>query len=253
MFVCEKVARGHLYLYLVESVREGKRVTEPFRQPTAEILEIDRDIEHPKRISVLAQAFKVIGKRKRALGSHGATSVRPSNHNQSAMAAFLRVSSNSVFSLNRQPRPSRGTLDRHRAAADGLAPQPRQRMCQQPPQVAEIRQQRGLQGAVVIQQSYTRVAKRAALMAARYAHAKQFKRMNRELKFLRTRLGRLIRDIDRKTAGDKTLEAVFAIPLGKAMQIRSQQQRRRGQKLYSWHAPETECQNYFTAAEYDRA
>ena len=26
MFVCEKVARGHRYLYLVESVREGKRV-----------------------------------------------------------------------------------------------------------------------------------------------------------------------------------------------------------------------------------
>ena len=65
--------------------------------------------------------------------------------------------------------------------------------------------------------------------------------MTRELKFLRTRLGRLIRDIDRKTAGDKTLEAVFAVPLGKAMQIRSQQQRQRGQKLYSWHAPETEC------------
>ena len=26
MFVCEKIARGHRYLYLVESVREGKRV-----------------------------------------------------------------------------------------------------------------------------------------------------------------------------------------------------------------------------------
>jgi len=31
-------------------------------------------------------------------------------------------------------------------------------------------------------------------MAGRYAHAKQFKRMNRELKFLRTHLGRIIRD-----------------------------------------------------------
>ena len=26
MFVCEKIARGHRYLYLVESVREGRRV-----------------------------------------------------------------------------------------------------------------------------------------------------------------------------------------------------------------------------------
>jgi len=38
-------------------------------------------------------------------------------------------------------------------------------------------------------------------MAGRYAHAKQFKRHNRELKFLRTRLGRMIRDIRRKTEG----------------------------------------------------
>ncbi len=44
-----------------------------------------------------------------------------------------------------------------------------------------------------LRQSYGRVAKRAAMMAGRYAHAKQFKRMNRPIKFLRTRLGRLIR------------------------------------------------------------
>jgi len=94
---------------------------------------------------------------------------------------------------------------------------------------------------VPLRQSYARVAKRAALMAGRYAHAKQFKRMNGRLRFLRTRLGRLIRDIHRKTAGNEALEAAFAAPLGKAMQIRSQKQRQRGWKLYSWHAPETEC------------
>ena len=44
---------------------------------------------------------------------------------------------------------------------------------------------------VPLRQSYVRVAKRAALMAGRYAHAKQFKRHKRELRFLRTRLGRL--------------------------------------------------------------
>ena len=94
---------------------------------------------------------------------------------------------------------------------------------------------------VALRQSYVRVAKRAALMAGRYAHAKQFKRMNRELKRLRTRLGRLIRDIRRKIDGDETLEEVFAVPLGKALQIRRQRQQQRGWKLYSWHAPETEC------------
>ena len=94
---------------------------------------------------------------------------------------------------------------------------------------------------VGLRQSYIRVAKRAALMAGRYAHAKQFKRRNRELKFLRTRLGRLIRDIRRKIDGDDALETVFAIPLGKAGQIHRQRQNQRGWKLYSWHAPETEC------------
>lgn len=94
---------------------------------------------------------------------------------------------------------------------------------------------------VPLRQSYARVAKRAAMMAGRYAHAKQFKRMNRQIKFLRTRLGRLIRDTRRKIGDDAALNEVFAVPLGRAAQIRSQKPRQRGWKLYSWHAPETEC------------
>src|SRR5882757_7435792 len=94
---------------------------------------------------------------------------------------------------------------------------------------------------VRLRQSYLRVAKRAAMMAGRYAHAKQFNRHRRELRILRTRLGRLIRDIRRKIAGQHTLEAAFTQPLACASQIRSQQQRQRGWKLYSFHAPEVEC------------
>lgn len=92
-----------------------------------------------------------------------------------------------------------------------------------------------------LRQSYLRLAKRAAMMAGRYAHAKQFKRHHRELRFLRTRLGRLIRDIGRKIKGAPELEAALATPLSRAMQIRSQRQRQRGWKLYSFHAPEVEC------------
>jgi IS5 family transposase len=104
-------------------------------------------------------------------------------------------------------------------------------------QLAKLAKEHGVE----LRQSYLRVAKRAALMAGRYAHAKQFKRCNRELRFLRTRLGRLIRDIRRKINGDEQLEEVFAVPLSKATQIRRQRQQQRGWKLYSWHAPETEC------------
>lgn len=94
---------------------------------------------------------------------------------------------------------------------------------------------------VRLRQSYRRIAKRAAMMAGRYAHAKQFKRHHRQLRILRIRLGRLVRDIRRKIAGQQELEAAFQWPLSRADQIRSQQQRQRGWKLYSFHAPEVEC------------
>src|SRR4051812_17886104 len=60
-----------------------------------------------------------------------------------------------------------------------------------------------------LRQSYLRIAKRAAMMAGRYAHAKQFNRFNRQLRLLRTRLGRIIRDIRRRIAGQPDLEAAF--------------------------------------------
>jgi IS5 family transposase len=92
-----------------------------------------------------------------------------------------------------------------------------------------------------LRQSYLRIAKRAAMMASRYAHAKQFKRHHRQLRLLRSRLGRIIRDIRRKIEGRPELEAAFEAPLARAAQIRSQQHRQRGWKLYSFHAPEVEC------------
>src|SRR6185369_16357231 len=94
---------------------------------------------------------------------------------------------------------------------------------------------------VRLRQSYVRIAKRAAMMAGRYAHAKQFNRHRRQLRLLRIRLGRLIRDIRRKIAGQEHIAAAFEAPLARASQIRSQQQRQRGWKLYSFHAPEVEC------------
>jgi IS5 family transposase len=92
---------------------------------------------------------------------------------------------------------------------------------------------------VPLRQSYKRVAKRAALMVGRYAHAHQFKRMRRELKFLRTRLGRVIRDIRRKIAGQPALEDRFGPLLDLARRVRAQDQRRRGHKVYALHAPES--------------
>ena len=75
----------------------------------------------------------------------------------------------------------------------------------------------------------------------RYTHAHQFKRARRELKFLRTRLGRIIRDIRRKIEGDPALEDRFGPLLDLAHRVRHQEQRQRGPEVYSLHAPEVEC------------
>jgi transposase, IS5 family len=103
--------------------------------------------------------------------------------------------------------------------------------------LVELAQRNG----VKLRQSYRRVAKRAAIMVGRYIHAHQFKRARRQLKFLRTRLGRVIRDIRRKVAGDEGLAERFANLLALAHRVRFQDHRQRGRKVYALHAPEVEC------------
>ncbi|WP_144862134.1 IS5 family transposase [Mesorhizobium sp. J18] len=93
---------------------------------------------------------------------------------------------------------------------------------------------------IVLRQSHTRLAKSAAARAGRYAHAKQFRRMRRELKRLRTYLGRVFRDIGRKIAGNGELEARFARLLGLVERLLAQKPKD-SNKLYSLHAPEVVC------------
>lgn len=102
------------------------------------------------------------------------------------------------------------------------------------------------QAGIRLRQSYVRVGKKALIRAGRYGHAKQFNRRNRMIRFLKNRLGRVIRDIERKTApdicGDDALRAGFSESLAKARTIRDQALVKRGvDKIYSWHAPEVEC------------
>ena len=97
------------------------------------------------------------------------------------------------------------------------------------------------QHGVRLRQSYARVGKIALVRHQRYAHAKQFRRADRALRRLRTMLGRVIRDVGRKTAGRPETAEVFALPLALARRVRDQRQRERGRKLYSLHAPEVEC------------
>jgi transposase, IS5 family len=88
---------------------------------------------------------------------------------------------------------------------------------------------------VPLRQSYRRVAKRAAIMVGRYTHAHQFKRAGPALKFLRIRLGRVIRDIRRKIDGNERLQERFAGLLALAHRVRFQDHRQRGHKVYALH------------------
>lgn len=90
---------------------------------------------------------------------------------------------------------------------------------------------------IELRQSYLRVAKESLIMIGRYRHAKQMKRAKKAMKKLHTYLGRVIRDVERKSPemSDDLLEAFL-----KANRIYNQKTHDKN-KLLSWHAPEVEC------------
>lgn len=99
--------------------------------------------------------------------------------------------------------------------------------------LAQAARQRGLR----LRQSYVRVAQRAAIQTSRYAHAKQFQRMRRELRRLRTWLGRVLRDIRRQQpVGDEPLESLLTL-----CERLHRQQPTDSHKLYSLHEPDVAC------------
>jgi len=94
---------------------------------------------------------------------------------------------------------------------------------------------------IKLRQAYTRVGKRALIKHQRYAHARQFKRARRQLRQLKTQLGRVVRDIVRKIAGRPELNPALGPELFRAGRVLAQERRQRGRKIYSLHAPEVEC------------
>jgi transposase, IS5 family len=95
---------------------------------------------------------------------------------------------------------------------------------------------------VALRQSYVRSARKALIMSSRYFAARQAKRAKKEMRNLRKYLGRVMRDISRKITADTTLEAVFQESLGIAQIVIAQSKDKNyAPKIYSLHAPETEC------------
>lgn len=93
------------------------------------------------------------------------------------------------------------------------------------------------QHQIQLRQSYVRLGKQALFWQNRYAAARQGKRAKQQTRKLRTYLGRVIRDVERKVSDlPQALQALLDL----AKRIHGQQPKDKG-KLYSVHAPETEC------------
>jgi transposase, IS5 family len=99
--------------------------------------------------------------------------------------------------------------------------------------LVEAAHQRGIE----LRQTYARKGKIALRRQSGYARAQQFKRARRQTKILKTYLGRVVRDIERKAGElDEGLRELLALShrlLGQEKQDKN--------KLYSVHEPHVEC------------
>ena len=97
---------------------------------------------------------------------------------------------------------------------------------------------------IALRQSYERIGRAAFVRSQRYAHARQFNRAAAQSRKLRSYLGRIIRDIERKIRPDEPTPARITRLLQVATRIHTQPRNRAAgdpPKLYSVHAPEVEC------------
>ena len=97
-----------------------------------------------------------------------------------------------------------------------------------------------------LRQSYVRVGPKRLFKVNRYAHARQMKRMKREVKKLHTILGRVARDVERKIdqianpCVQQLAESHLESELELAKRVMTQERTSKN-KVYSAHAPEVEC------------
>ena len=93
-----------------------------------------------------------------------------------------------------------------------------------------------------LRQSYRFTGKKTLLMQSRYAHARQMKRAAKMTRKLKTILGRVVRDIERKAS--KTRGQISDEPLRELLALAHRllvQERDSKNKIYSVHALEVEC------------
>ncbi len=91
--------------------------------------------------------------------------------------------------------------------------------------------------AIQLRQNYNRLSKQLLLKQNRYAHARQMKRASKCTRKLRTFLGRVIRDIERKCS---CVDSELSELLATSKRVYGQQRRDKN-KVYSVHEPAVDC------------
>ena len=93
---------------------------------------------------------------------------------------------------------------------------------------------------ITLRQNYNLVSKKLLRAIGGYLHAKQMKRARRAMKQLKTYVGRVVRDCQRKVLGNEVLTEVFANELAKAEKLLRTQKHDKN-KLYSLHEEQVDC------------
>ena len=94
--------------------------------------------------------------------------------------------------------------------------------------------------SILLRQSYARIGSRLERKAKGYAHARQFKRLKKTSKSLKTILGRVMRDVERHLTKHPQKTVFFEEMLGLAKRLIAQTRKSKN-KVYSLHAPSTYC------------
>jgi IS5 family transposase len=96
---------------------------------------------------------------------------------------------------------------------------------------------------IALRQNYNLVAKTLLHKISGYLHAKQMKRARKAIKHLRTIVGRVVRDVERKisySSSSKNLTEIFAPILDQTKRVLAQERNDKN-KLYSLHEPDVAC------------
>ena len=96
---------------------------------------------------------------------------------------------------------------------------------------------------IALRQNYNLVAKTLLRKISGYLHAKQMKRARKAIKHLKTIVGRVVRDVERKiysSSSSKNLSEIFTPILDQAKRLLAQERGDKN-KLYSLHEPDVAC------------